>query len=109
MLENLGWLDSAGVPQNVTLTTDILSLPSTVSSALSEEEIEQCTEDLMDEWQEEPEIRRWGITHDILQVRSMIFLLYRCASSWPEEQVWELEEVASRVAGFHCFQKIFRR
>ena len=90
VMSQLGWVDENGLPNNETMTTDIMSLPVEVSAQLSEEAIGDCTMDMIAQWAEDPDHAR-------------------CAAKYSEEDMLMLEEVGMMVASFKCFQDMFQQ
>ena len=90
VMSQLGWVDENGLPNNETMTTDIMSLPVEVSAQLSEEAIGDCTMDMIAQWAEDPD-------H------------VRCADKYSEEDMLMLEEVGMMVASYKCFQDMFQQ
>ena len=86
----MGWLDQNGTLVNQVVDADIMSLPQNVSAQLSEDDLAQCTTDLLSEMATDP-------------------MFARCADKYTEEEMAQLQEVGTMVAGFKCFHKMFNQ
>merc|ERR1712079_490892 len=87
----LGWLDEAGNFNNVTAEADLAPLPSNVTEAVSQENMEQCMGMVLQEMSEDKMIKK------CLE-----------GDKYPEEALNKLEELAKGTAAIKCFVNMFQ-
>ena len=87
-LQSLGWIDENGEEVNGTIAEDIASLNPEISAQLSEEAINECVLEIMEEMAENP-------------------MNAKCADTYNEEEILALEGIGMKIAGFQCFTKTF--
>ena len=87
----LGWLDEAGNFNNVTAEADLAPLPSNVTEAVSQENMEQCMGMVLQEMSEDKMIKK------CLE-----------GDKYTEEELNKLEELAKGTAGIKCFVNMFQ-
>merc|ERR1711936_1143101 len=87
----LGWLDEAGNFNNVTAEADLAPLPSNVTEAVSQENMEQCMGMVLQEMSEDKMIKK------CLE-----------GDNYTEEELNKLEELAKGTAGIKCFVNMFQ-
>ena len=63
ILEHMGWVDQDGNNDEAAMTADLASLPTEVTAEISEENINQCVEEMLEEWQEDPMHKRSVLLH----------------------------------------------
>ena len=87
-LQSLGWIDENGDEVNATIAEDIASLNPEISAQLSEEVIDECVMEVMEEMTMNP-------------------MYAKCADNYTEEETLALEGIGMKIAGFQCFTKTF--
>merc|ERR1711872_449202 len=92
VFSELGWLDEAGNYDNVTAEADLMTLPSNVSAAVSQENMEQCMGKVLQEMSEDKKVKK-------------------CVESgkYTEEDLAKLQELAKATAGMKCFVNMFQK
>merc|ERR1711973_748191 len=92
VFSELGWLDEAGNYDNVTAEADLMTLPSNVSAAVSQENMEQCMGKVLQEMSEDKKVKK-------------------CVESgkYTEEDLGKLQELAKATAGMKCFVNMFQK
>merc|ERR1719150_287641 len=92
VFSELGWLDDAGNYDNVTAEADLMTLPSNVSAAVSQENMEQCMGKVLQEMSEDKKVKK-------------------CVESgkYTEEDLGKLQELAKATAGMKCFVNMFQK
>merc|ERR1711988_1210534 len=92
VFSELGWLDEAGNYDNVTAEADLMTLPSNVSAAVSQENMEQCMGTVLQEMSEDKKVKK-------------------CVESgkYTEEDLGKLQELAKATAGMKCFVNMFQK
>ena len=88
----LGWLDDAGNFNNVTAEADIITLPSDVTIAVSEESMDYCMSEVLQKMSEDEMVRE-------------------CVESdkYTEEELSQLQDFAEATAGIQCFLELFQQ
>merc|ERR1719369_118629 len=91
VFSQLGWLDNSGNFDNVTAEADLVTLPSNVSAAVSQENMEQCMTEVLQEMSEDKKVKK-------------------CVESgkYTEEELSKLQELATATAGIKCFVNMFQ-
>merc|ERR1712141_868541 len=91
VFSQLGWLDNSGTFDNVTAEADLMTVPSNVSAAVSQENMEQCMTEVLQEMSEDKKVKR-------------------CVESgkYSEEELSKLQELATATAGIKCFVNMFQ-
>merc|ERR1712117_923286 len=92
VFSELGWLDEAGNYDNVTAEADVMTLPSNVSAAVSQENMEQCVGKVLQEMSEDKKVKK-------------------CVESgkYTEEDLAKLQDLAKATAGMKCFVNMFQK
>merc|ERR1711872_231146 len=92
VFSELGWLDEAGNYDNVTAEADLMTLPSNVSAAVSQENMEQCMGKVLQEMSEDKKVKK-------------------CVESgkYTEEDLGKLQELAKATAGMKCSVNMFQK
>merc|ERR1712241_1584866 len=91
VFSELGWLDNSGTFDNVTAEADLMTVPSNVSAAVSQENMDQCMTKVLQEMSEDKKVKR-------------------CVESgkYSEEELSKLQELATATAGIKCFVTMFQ-
>merc|ERR550525_282019 len=84
-------LDNSGTFDNVTAEADLMTVPSNVSAAVSQENMEQCMTEVLQEMSEDKKVKR-------------------CVESgkYSDEELSKLQELATATAGIKCFVNMFQ-
>merc|ERR1739845_277729 len=91
VFSELGWLDDSGNFNNETAEADLLSLPTEVSAAVSEENMDQCMEKVLGEMSEDKMVKK-------------------CVEGgkYSEEELEQLMDFAEGTAAIKCFLYLFQ-
>ena len=90
VMNQLGWIDVNGNPDNKTMAEDLMTLPEDVSSQLTEQAVGECAMDLISQWSMDPE-------HS------------KCMKKYSEEELAMLQEIGAMAAGLQCFHDMFQQ
>jgi len=90
VMNQLGWIDENGNPDNKTMTEDLMTLPEEVSSQLTEQAVGECAMDLISQWSMDPEHAK-------------------CMKEYSEEELAMLQEIGAIAAGLQCFHDMFQQ
>merc|ERR1711892_591791 len=88
ILKNLGWIDTDGQAVDAVMTADLMTLPTEVSTKLSEEKVEACADKM---------VSKMSQRHK------------RCAKKYNADDVSELSVLGLKVASYKCFQNQFAK
>ena len=87
VLKQLGWIDEEGNELQDAIEADIATLNEGVQAGISEEGVEECVAEIMEE---------------------MDGKYAKCADKYTEEEKATLEEVGVKIASFKCFMGMFK-
>ncbi len=87
VLKQLGWIDEEGNELKDAIEADIATLNEKVQFGISEEGVEECVAEIMEE---------------------MDGKYAKCADKYTEEEKATLEEVGVKIASFKCFMGMFK-
>merc|ERR1711874_796196 len=93
VFSELGWLDNSGNWSEAAAQADLATLSPNVTAVLSEDNIQQCMEMVMEEMKEDKNIKNCVITGK---------------GNYSEEDLAKLEELATATAGIQCFLPMFQ-
>merc|ERR1740128_1130000 len=86
LLNQMGWIDAEGQAVDDVMTADLMTLPKDVSDKLSEDNVQQCAEKMVEKMSKKHR---------------------RCSKMYNEVDMAELSKMSMKVAGYKCFQKQF--
>merc|ERR1712123_421557 len=88
ILNKLGWIDTEGHAVDAVMTADLMTLPTEVSTKLSEEKMDACADKI---------VGKMSQRHK------------RCGKKYSPDDVSELSELGLKVASYKCFQNQFAK
>merc|ERR1712187_727656 len=93
VFSELGWLDNSGNWSEAAAQADLASLSPNVTAVLSEDNIQQCMEMVMEEMAEDKTVKKCVVNGK---------------GNYSEEDLAKLEEFATATAGIQCFLHMFQ-
>merc|ERR1712154_727146 len=93
VFSELGWLDNSGNWSEAAAEADLASLSPNVTAVLSEDNIQQCMEMVMEEMAEEKIVKKCVVNGK---------------GNYSEEDLAKMEELATATAGIQCFLHMFQ-
>ena len=58
ILEHMGWVDQDGNNDEAAMKADLATLPTEVTAEITEDNINECVEEMLEEWEEDPMHKR---------------------------------------------------
>ena len=93
MFSELGWLDNSGNWSEAAAQADLATLSPNVTAVLSEDNIQQCMQMVMEEMAEEKIVKKCVVNGK---------------GNYSEEDLARMEELATATAGIQCFLHMFQ-
>merc|ERR1719340_411668 len=93
VFSELGWLDNSGNWSEAAAEADLATLSPNVTAVLSEDNIQQCMEMVMEEMAEEKIVKKCVVNGK---------------GNYTEEDLAKMEELATATAGIQCFLHMFQ-
>merc|ERR1712020_58776 len=93
VFSELGWLDNSGNWSEAAAQADLATLSPNVTAVLSEDNIQQCMEMVMEEMAEDKIVKKCVVNGK---------------GNYSEEDLAALEELATATAGIQCFLHMFQ-
>merc|ERR1711863_78288 len=93
VFSELGWLDNSGNFSDAAAQADLATLSPNVTAVLSEDNIQQCMEMVMEEMAEDKIVKKCVVNGK---------------GNYSEEDLAALEELATATAGIQCFLHMFQ-
>merc|ERR1712141_837581 len=93
VFSELGWLDNSGNWSEAAAQADLATLSPNVTAVLSEENIQQCMQMVMEEMAEEKIVKKCVVNGK---------------GNYSEEDLARMEELATATAGIQCFLHMFQ-
>merc|ERR1712061_455945 len=93
VFSELGWLDNSGNWSEAAAQADLATLSPNVTAVLSEDNIQQCMEMVMEEMAEERIVKKCVVNGK---------------GNYTEEDLAKMEELATATAGIQCFLHMFQ-
>merc|ERR1739842_273423 len=93
VFSELGWLDNSGNWSEAAAQADLATLSPNVTAVLSEDNIQQCMQMVMEEMAEEKIVKKCVVNGK---------------GNYSEEDLAKMEELATATAGIQCFLHMFQ-
>ena len=93
VFSELGWLDNSGNWSEAASEADLATLSPNVTAVLSEENMQQCMEMVMEEMAEDKIVKKCVVNGK---------------GKYSDEELAKLEELATATAGIQCFLHMFQ-